>query len=163
MKHIVQETKKKFKDCAFLAQKYHIACIDSMFRYFAYKGYRMSSTFLPTISVYIEMHVHFFGTMPTQIADSFQMNQNVMDLPKPIVAWFESKLDNLDLSKSGLENVQVFVENTAPLLGNNAGHLPHDLRLIMNRFVTGTLKKEATATTSKKRVMGSSPPLAQKS
>ena len=54
MKHIVQETKKKFKDCHFLAQKYHIACIDCMFRYYAYKGNRMSSTFFPTISVYIE-------------------------------------------------------------------------------------------------------------
>ena len=33
MKHIVQETKKKMKDCEFLAQKYHIACINTMCRF----------------------------------------------------------------------------------------------------------------------------------
>ena len=86
MKHIVQETKKKFKDCAFLAQKYQIACIDCMFRYYAYKAYCMSSTFFPTISVHIETHVHFFGTMLTQIADSFQLEQDVIDLPKHIAS-----------------------------------------------------------------------------
>ena len=32
MKHIVQETKKNFKDCYFLAQKYHIAYIDYIYR-----------------------------------------------------------------------------------------------------------------------------------
>ena len=70
-----------------------------------------------------------------QIADSFQIDQDVIDLPKPFVAWFKSNLDNFDLSDSGLENMLVFVENTSPLLGNNASHLPHDLRLIVNRFV----------------------------
>ena len=57
--------------------------------------------------------------MLTQIADSFLMEQEVIDLPKPIVAWFQSNLDNFDLSESGLENVQVFVENTSLLLGSS--------------------------------------------
>ena len=39
--------------------------------------------------------------MLTQIADSFLMEQEVIDLPKPIVAWFQSNLDNFDLSESG--------------------------------------------------------------
>jgi len=151
MKHIVQETKKKFKDCEFLAQKYHIACIDSMFRYYAYKGTRMSSTFFPTISVYIETQVHFFGTMLTQIADSFQLEEEVVDLPNPILQWFKTNLDNFDVSDAGLENVQLFVENTSPLLGSNSGHLPHDLRVIVNRFVTGTLKKEGAEKPNKKK------------
>ena len=83
----------------------------------------------------------------------------MIDLPNPIVAWFQPNLDNFDLSESGLENVQVFVENISPLLGSNAGHLAPDLRLILNRFVTGTLKKEAIATTSKKRGHGEQPTL----
>ena len=110
----------------------------------------MSSTFFPVISVYIETHVHFFGTMLTQIADSFQVEQEVIDLPKPIVQWFKANLDNFDVSDSGLENVQLFVETTSPLLGSNAGHLPHDLRVIVNRFVTGTLKKEVLPTNKKR-------------
>ena len=71
----------------------------------------MLSTFFPTISVYIEMQVHFFGTMLTQIAESFQFEEEVVDLPKPIVQWFESNLDNFDLSDAGLEyfNIQLFI------------------------------------------------------
>ena len=69
----------------------------------------MSSTFFPTISVYIETQVHFFGIMLTQIADSFQLEEKIVDLLKPIVQWFKSKLDNFDLSDAGLENVQLFV------------------------------------------------------
>ena len=65
--------------------------------------------------------------MLTQIADSFQLEEEVVDLPKPIVQWFKSNLDNFDLSDAGLENVQLFVENTSPLLGSNAGQLPHNL------------------------------------
>ena len=56
-KHIVQETKKKFKDCDFLAQKYHFACVDCMYRYYALKGNKMLCTFFPTISLYIETQV----------------------------------------------------------------------------------------------------------
>ena len=122
----------------------------------------MSSTFFPAISVYIETQVHFFGTTLTQIADSFQLEEEVEYLPKAIVQWFKSNLDNFDLSDAGLENAQLFVENTSPLLGSNPGHLPHDLRVIVNRFVTGTLKKEGTDNTNKKRGKGSSPPLLQK-
>ena len=62
--------------------------------------------------------------MLTQIADSFQVEQEVIDLPKPIVQWFNANLDNFDVSDSGLENVQLFVETTSPLLGSNAGRLP---------------------------------------
>ena len=114
----------------------------------------MSSTFFTTISVYIQTQVHFFSTMLTQIADSFQLEEEVVDLPKPTVQWFKSNLDNFDLSDAGLENVQLFVENTSPLLESNVGHLPHDFRVIVNRFVTGTLKKEGTDTTNKKRGRG---------
>ena len=64
--------------------------------------------------------------------------------------WFNANLDNFDVSDSGLENVQLFVETTSPLLGSNAGHLPHDLRVIVNRFVTGTLKKEVVPTNKKR-------------
>ena len=46
------------------------------------------------------------------------------------------------------------VENTSPLLGSNACHLPHDLRVVVNRFVTGTLKKEGTEKINKKRGRG---------
>ena len=99
----------------------------------------MSSTFFPTISVYIETQVHFFGTMLTQIADSFQLEEEVVDLPKSIVQWFKSNLDNFDLSDAGLENIQLFVENTSTLLGSNSGHLPHDLQVIVNTFVAGIL------------------------
>ena len=73
--------------------------------------------------MYIETHVHSF----VQIADSFQLEEEVVDLLKPIVQWFKSNLDNFDLSDAGLENVKRCVENTSPLLGRNAGHLPHDL------------------------------------
>ena len=100
MKHIVQETKKKFKDCHFLAQNFHIQIL-------------------------------------------YQLEEKVVDLPKPIVKWFKSNLDNFDLLDTGLENVQLFVEDTCPLLGSNSGHLPLDLRVIVNRFVMGSLKKEA--------------------
>ena len=151
MKHIVQETKKKFKDCDFLAQRYHIACINTMCRYYAYKGNRMLSTFFPVISVYIETQVHFFGTMLNQIADSFQVEQEVIDLPKPIVQWFKANLDNFDVFERGLENIQLFVETTSPLLGSNAGHLPQGLRVILNGFVTGTLKKEVIPSSNRKR------------
>ena len=105
----------------------------------------MSSTFFPVISVYIETHVHFFGTMLTQIADSFQVEQEVIDLPKPIVQWFKANLDNFDVFESGLENVQL-----SPLLSSNGGHLPHDLRVIVNRFVTGTLKRKLFLAAKKK-------------
>ena len=78
----------------------------------------------------------------------------MVDLPKSIVQWFKSNLDNFDLSNAGLENIQLFVENTSPLLGSNSGHLPHDLRVIVNRFVAGTLKKEGPEKTNKKRGRG---------
>ena len=89
--------------------------------------------------------------MLTEIADSFQLEEEVVDLTNPIVQWFKSNLDNFDLSDTGLENLQLFVENTSPFLGSNSGHLPHDLRVIVNRFVTGTLKKEGPEKSNKKR------------
>ena len=112
---LCRKPKKKFKDCHFLVQKYHIACIDCMYRYYTYKGNRMLSTFFLTISVYIEMQVHFFGTMLTQIAESFQLEEEVVDLPKPIVQWFESNLDNFDLSDAGLEYPALYLLRTLPL------------------------------------------------
>ena len=84
----------------------------------------------------------------------------MVDLPKPIVKWFKSNLENFDLLDTGLENGQLFVEDTCPLLGSNSGHLPLDLRVIVNRFVMGSLKKEAPEKANKKREgVGSSPPL----
>ena len=82
------------------------------------------------------------------------VEQEVIDLPKPIVQWVKANLDNFDDSKSGLKNVQLFVETTSPLLGSNAGHLLHDLRVIVNRFVTGTLKKEGFPISNRKRGHG---------
>ena len=46
MKHIVSETKKNFKDNQLMSQKYHVACIDCMYRYYVLHASRMSSTFL---------------------------------------------------------------------------------------------------------------------
>ena len=40
------------------------------------------------------------------------------------------------------------------LLGSNLGHLPHDLRVIVNRFVRGTLKKKAPEKANKQRGRG---------
>jgi hypothetical protein len=61
-----------------------------------------------------------------------------------------------------LENVEIFLDSTAPLLASNSGHLPHDLRQMVNRHVAVSLRKDpATAKGSKKRsharVAGTSP------
>ena len=66
----------------------------------------------------------------------------------------KDNLDIFDLPDTGLENVQLFVEDTCPLLGSNSGHLPLDLRVIVNRFVMGSLKKEAPEKANKKRERG---------
>ena len=94
--------------------------------------------------------------MLTQIADSFQVDQEVIKLPNAIVQWFKTNLDNFNLSDAGLEIGQQLVETTSPLLGRKSGHLPHDLRVIVKRHVTGSLKKELPHAT-KKRGSGTSP------
>ena len=152
MKYIVSETKKNFKDNLFMAQKYHVACIDCMYRYYVLHASRMSSTFFPRLSAYVVAHVIFYGSVLTQVADSFQMREDDIELPGSICNWFKTYLDNFDVSDGGLENVEIFLDSTAPLLASNSGHLPHDLRQMVNRHVAMSLKKDpATAKGSKKR------------
>ena len=56
------------------------------------------------------------------------------------------------MSDGGLENVEIFLDSTAPLLASNSGHQPHDLRQVVNRHVAVFLRKDtATAKGSKKR------------
>ena len=51
-----------------------------------------------------------------------------------------------------LENVEIFLDSTAPLLASNSGHLPHDLRQMVIRHVAVSLRKHpATAKESKTR------------
>ena len=73
MKHIVSETKKNFKDNQFMAQKYHVACIACMYRYYVLHASRMSSTFSPRPAAYVATHVFLYGSVLTQVADSFQV------------------------------------------------------------------------------------------
>jgi len=48
----------------------------------------------------------------------------------------------------------IFLDSTAPLLASNSGHLPHDLRQMVNRHVAMSLRKDpATAKGSKKGPM----------
>ena len=61
MKYIVSETKKNFKENLFMAQKYHVACIDCMYRYYVLHASRMSSTFFPRLSAYVVAHVIFMA------------------------------------------------------------------------------------------------------
>ena len=73
-------------------------------------------------------------------------------LPSGICNWFKTYLDNFDMSDGGLENVEIFLDSTAPLLASNSGHLPHDLRNLVNRHVAVLLRKDrTTAKGSKKR------------
>ena len=153
MKYIVSETKKIFKDSHFMAQKYHVACIDCMYRYYVLHASRMSSTFFPRLSAYVVAHVIFYGSVLTQVADSFQLREDEIELPTGICNWFKTYLDNFDVSDGGLENVEIFLDSTAPLLASNSGHLPHDLRQMVNRHVAVLLRKDpATSKGSKKKV-----------
>ena len=76
---------------------------------------RMSSTFFPRLSVYVAAHVFFYGPVLTQVADSFQVPEDEIELPASICNWFETYLDNFDMSDGRLENVEIFLESTAPL------------------------------------------------
>ena len=78
-----------------MAQKYHIACIDCMFRY-------------------IEAHVFFYSSVLTQVADSFQVWEEEVELPTGIFNWFKTNLDNSDVSNGGLDNVEICLDSTAP-------------------------------------------------
>ena len=49
------------------------------------------------------------------------------------------------------KNFQLFVETASPFLGSSLGHLPHDLRVIVNSHVTGSLKKEGKGKESLKK------------
>ena len=48
------------------------------------------------------------------------------------------------MSDGGLENVEIFLDSTAPLLASNSGHRPHDLRNLVNRHVAVLLRKDPT-------------------
>ena len=106
-----------------------------MYRYYVLHASRMSSTFFPRLSAYVVAHVIFYGSVLTQVADSFQMREDDIELPGSICNWFKIYLDNFDVSDGGLENVEIFLDSTAPLLASNSGHLPHDLRQMVNRHV----------------------------
>ena len=55
------------------------------------------------------------------------------------------------MADGGIENAEIFLDSTAPLLASNSGHLPHDLRQMVNRHVAVSFKKDpATAKGSKK-------------
>ena len=129
-----------------MAQKYHVPCIDCMYRYYVLHASRMFSTFFPRLSAYIAAHVFFYGSVLTQVADSFQVREDEVELPSGTCNWFKTYLDNFDMSDGGLENVEIFLDSTAPLLASNSGHLPHDLRQMVNRHVAVFLRKDpATA------------------
>ena len=60
-----------------------------MFRYYVLHGSRMSRTFSPNLSTYVEAHVFFYSSVLTQVADSFQVREDEVDLPSGIFNWFK--------------------------------------------------------------------------
>ena len=84
----------------------------------------MPSTFSPRLSAYVAAHVFFYGSVLTQVADSFQVQEDEVELPSGICNWFKTYLDNFDMSDGGLENVEIFLDSKAPLWHHvNGKHL----------------------------------------
>ena len=61
---------------------------------------QVPSSFFPHVSIFIETHVHFYSTVLTQIADSFQVPEDEVELPVSICNQLKTNLDEFSTADS---------------------------------------------------------------